>query len=650
MLPDPEVLRLGVQDDVTVPSSQHLEGATSIMPDYVPLDSDDSAREKLVVFEGKMVMLSWDLAITERLREIIKTLISDGGGELVTDVEKCDMFICQYRDGEQYIRASQERKDVGSLSWLYHLITRNEWTSPVRRLLHYPVPKDGLPGFKDMRVTLSNYGGEARVYLENLATACGATYTKTMKADNTHLITARLASEKVEAAKDWNLVIVNHLWLEESYAKCELQSATVLKYQHFPHRTNLGEIIGQTPFDMTRLRALYYPGGEEEEEEEEVEDVTAEVQAEQARSSKRKRNGAKGAPDEEDTRGGTGLRVLRDDNAEPNAKPKSVEKLQKDYATPIRGRYIRSGKENDTPSVISTGSRSAKANALNKIQDLAPDIALYEKERKRHSKDAAAPWGGKRAATRIEKEKAEKAAARSSSVGRDEEDEAEEESKRPAKKQKSSLPPVEMRIVLTGYQRWVGDKHKEDVERVSYLDPIPCSAALPELTLHTAETPGYGHSHRSRRPAMRISRRSPDGQDQEIPRDTRERRLGDRFGVHRRLSRKRRSRRPAQVQSQRHRKRETTRRQTLHLRLPRAEERRPPPLGRADLLHGRHPQRARGIPAHRRGQRGHLQGLPCAQRDYHQAHHRRGRWRARAGSRLSVDGQRAGGEESVAEV
>lgn len=40
-------------------------------------------------------------------------------------------------------------------------------------------------------ITVSNYGGEARLYLENLIEAAGARFTKSMKAENTHLITAR---------------------------------------------------------------------------------------------------------------------------------------------------------------------------------------------------------------------------------------------------------------------------------------------------------------------------------------------------------------------------------------------------------------------------------------------------------------------------
>jgi hypothetical protein len=267
LLPDPKVLRaIDANESITFPASEHLEGATSATPAYLPVPTDGEERPPLTVFERKEVMLSTDLGITPRLRKIITDLIHNGGGRVVEDVDACSMFICQFRDGPQYLRASHTGKEVGSLSWLYHLIINNAWTSPMRRLLHYPLPRNPLPGFADFKITVSNYGGESRTYLENLIKATGATYTKTMKADNTHLITARNNSEKCEAAADWNIVMVNHLWLEESYAKCEALPVSVNKYTHFPPRTNLGEIIGQTMLDEAKVEEAFFPFSGDEED------------------------------------------------------------------------------------------------------------------------------------------------------------------------------------------------------------------------------------------------------------------------------------------------------------------------------------------------------------------------------------------------
>ncbi|RYO75498.1 hypothetical protein DL764_010381 [Monosporascus ibericus] len=473
LLPDAEILKPDLEGPVEVPSSQHLQGATSARPDYMPIPTDSSpgARPTLTVFAGKKIMLSTDLAIRNRLLKILEELITGGGGEMTEDVEECDWFICQYRDGPQYILASHNGKTVGNLSWLYHLITHNEWTSPLRRLLHYPIPRDGIPGFKDKRITVSNYGGEARIYLENLIIAAGATFTKTMKADNTHLITARDNSEKCEAARDWNIEMVNHLWIEESYAKCEMQSLTVPKYTHFPPRTNLGEVIGQTFLDEMKVAAIYYPDGPEK--------PTA--------SSKRKRkilnlvdeNSFSEGPAEGVVIGRQARKefdVMKDSDADYAEKttevfgvPAPAKRRATEVSTPARTRHVRGGKENETPDTsITSSSRSAKDKALHRLSDLAPDIALYEKEKKRGVNNGH--WGGKRAADLIEKEHLNRRSHSSPGNAGTEEDEQTSTEKRPTKKTRPSLKEVEMRVVLTGFKRWVSDKHKEDADRKKLRD------------------------------------------------------------------------------------------------------------------------------------------------------------------------------------
>lgn len=101
------------------------------------------------------------------------------------------------------------------------------------------------------------------------------------------------------------------------------------------------------------------------------------------------------------------------------------------------------------------------------LHSIAPDIELYEKEKKRQSKSGA-PWGGKRAADLAEKEKERKAAEKEAKEAEEREKEAEEVAKRPNKKPRPSLPDVDTRIILTGFTRWVDDQNKEDNDRVQY--------------------------------------------------------------------------------------------------------------------------------------------------------------------------------------
>ncbi|PON28680.1 hypothetical protein TGAM01_v202527 [Trichoderma gamsii] len=460
LLPEPEILKKGPDEDLDIPSNNNLIGASSANPEFISLSDGTSARPPVTVFQDKKILLGADLKITGRLENALKDIIIYGGGRLVQDVDDCDTLICQYRDGEQYVRASQSCKEVANLSWLYFLIAHNEWTSPLNRLLHYPIPKNGIPGFKDMRITVSNYGGEARIYLENLIKACGAEFTKTMKADNTHLITARNSSEKCKAAPEWGITVVNHLWIEESYAKCEIQPVNVKKYNHFPIRTNLGEIIGQTTFNESRLRDLFYPGGEET----------------MSPRAKRKRKILEAAEDNAYSHGPMeGVVIgevaqegesdaMQEDNSEEDDIP-SVASIKsrpsRTLATPKRARPADAGKENETPTSMSTGGRSAKTKAMDRLSLIAPDIALYEKEKKRNTKPGT-PFGGKHAAKLTEENVNKKKSAGHKDVDGDED--------RPAKKSRPSLPGVEMRIILTGFTRWVGSQIKEDQDRRKLRD------------------------------------------------------------------------------------------------------------------------------------------------------------------------------------
>ncbi|CAK7217773.1 regulator of Ty1 Transposition [Sporothrix bragantina] len=478
-------------EKVPIPENQELEGATTPLPDAPPtLDY----RSNLTVFQNKRVLLAKDINIGSRFRAVVVELVKRGGGRIVEDgnVDACDMYICHFRDGEDYVRAAQAHKDIGNLAWLFHIITNNEWCSPLRRLLHYPVPRDGIRGFEDFIITLSNYGGEARVYLENLVVAAGAKFTKTMRMDNTHLITARDNSEKCEAARDWNIKMVNHLWIEESYARCDVQSVTNPRYTTFPARTNLGEVIGQTFFDESKLRALYYPGGNDDDDEEAgAKSVGTGKKAGNKKGAGRPRksvlldeepqvladvsevqNGQAGDNGDDD--------LSTSSEAEPETSgkdtsttasrraPRNAAKAA--MATPSRPRKGGQGadKENEgTPLIVGSASRSAKDKALTKLHGLAPDIALYEKEKKRSTRDTSAPWGGKRAADLVDKEKQEAARKKRGSPDAEggEETASDDGEQRPAKKSRPSLPPVQMRVVLTGYQRWVHHSSKEETER-----------------------------------------------------------------------------------------------------------------------------------------------------------------------------------------
>lgn len=424
----------------------------------------DSPTRPLTVFKDKSVMISDDLELGNRPRGVIENLITGGGGRITQSVHNADIYVCHWREGRDYVFASRYGIDVGNLSWLYHLIANNQWTSPLRRLMHYPLPKGGIKGFHGLKITLSNYGGEARTYLENLVEACGAEFTKSMKQENTHLITARDGSEKCDAAREWNIEMVNHLWIEESYAKCEMQKLTKPSYTHFPPMTNLGEIIGQTQFDAALLEEKYFskeptpsPGDPRPLKRPAMRDKDRNF------SSSKTCNvdvTMGGQDEEEDSAPARPLKKA--------AVPRKMRVSSGGQPTTPATKRKSAGKENDTP--ISTGSRSAKAQAISRLHGIAPDIALYEKEKKRKG----SVWGGERAANNYEKQKT---AERSSSpAGKNAEEEFSEEEEeeegvgaeaRHKKKQRTGLPAVEIRLLITGYKDWLKAPAKEDSDIVS---------------------------------------------------------------------------------------------------------------------------------------------------------------------------------------
>ena len=475
MFPDPELLRRDNPTKVRDASSNHLNGATEITPSDVPQatppPSPSEVRKNLNAFMSKKVLLSDDLNLGTHLLNTLEGLINHAGGTLTNNVDDADIYIGHYRDGEDYVRTSRYGKQVANLSWLYHVINRNRYTNPLNKLLHYPVPRKALPGFEHMRISISNYTGDARIYLENLIRYSGAEFTKTMKQDNTHLITAHTNSEKCEAAKEWNINIVNHLWLEESYAKCTVQSLTIPRYTHFPARTNLGEVTGQTGFDMKGVERKFFPKPMESPQKN-----VPSPEAVKAKPTPRKTVPSTDAvlvdvpaPDADDD---------ETEGEEPRTAKKPRGRPRKSITTTPRFRDDE--KENQSPLLQSSG-RASKAKALGMLHHQADDIALFQKEMKRkggvthggrrssHAEDLSSPAPAelKQRKKRTSDEATYDATAEGSELS---DGETQAKSTKSAKKAKhaaaaTDLPPVQYRMMVTGDDRWMSNANKESTDR-----------------------------------------------------------------------------------------------------------------------------------------------------------------------------------------
>ncbi|KAL9092768.1 MAG: hypothetical protein Q9159_000666 [Coniocarpon cinnabarinum] len=353
LLPEPPILDYDREGTLKYLKAENRAGESNIqgavMLEARPLQipepvSPSKSRKQLTVFRNHAVLLGEDLTLNASFRNTLTEIIENGGGQVVRSREDADTIIVSTRRGLNFQHAIEHRKDVGSLNWLYHLINTNTWTDPLRKLLHYPVPYLGIGGFNNFKISVSNYAGDARIYLESLIKAAGCTFTKTLTQENTHLITAHTFSDKVDAAREWDINVVNHLWLEESYGGWTIKSVSEPKYTTFPGRTHLSEIVGQTPIDLREVEKFIFPHREPRP-----------------------------------TRAG------RPEPLEP-----SSSNVQSPFHTPATA--DNAGRvEQGTPNPANTsdkenaesGGRGAKNRALNKLHSMAPDIALFHKEMKR---------------------------------------------------------------------------------------------------------------------------------------------------------------------------------------------------------------------------------------------------------------------------
>ena len=446
MLPDPEILRT-VDDPPLASKAKEVIGASTPDPtEPKSLQLVESPSDlNLKVFMGKHVMLAEDLGIANHLRSTLEDIINKNGGQVTTDVRKASWLVCKYREGRDYKIASRAGKDVGNLTWLYYLITHNKWTSPMRRLLHYPISKTGIPGFRNLRISLSNYSGDARIYLENLIYAAGAECTKTLKQDNTHLITAHDKSEKCQAAQEWGIHLINHLWLEESYAQWKMLSVSAPRYTHFPPRTNLGEVVGQTRIDRGNLERNFFPEDVEMSgiEDQDVSEVVEKVEPGPASSLNRSPSKANGTADAKEPKNNS------DSTYEARKKADGVRPH-----TPATSRFLGIGKENITPSTNS--SRKSKDAAAARLHEMTPDIALYEKEKKRVG---GVIYGGRR--------KDENLVTHTRKRSVDEDMVMEDVDQNDAKRLKKARDGPVMTLLISGYKKWVNQPKVEDEDRVS---------------------------------------------------------------------------------------------------------------------------------------------------------------------------------------
>ncbi|KAG0262287.1 hypothetical protein BG011_000115 [Mortierella polycephala] len=220
--------------------------------------------------EGYYILFTDDVTILPELRAKFYEKIQAVGGILVTEYssDKADIIICRYRSGDVYIKACRDGKAVATVDWLLYVLQIGELCSPKASLLHYPIPRQTIQGISSFNITVTNYTGAIREYLKRMIVATGATYKTTLSKHDahqstTHIICGNASGDKYEKGNEWNIKIVNHLWLEDCFLAWSLQSETKPKYTLFPVHNQLQLIFGTS---LTQESISYWMEPEDNKE------------------------------------------------------------------------------------------------------------------------------------------------------------------------------------------------------------------------------------------------------------------------------------------------------------------------------------------------------------------------------------------------
>ncbi|KAF1816934.1 BRCT domain-containing protein [Eremomyces bilateralis CBS 781.70] len=463
-LPDPAILNLN-PPRVKPTSSANIRGASSPCPSELLSPGNTPRRlRSSTALDGQFVCFSHE-GVSDEHRKLREELVEAAGGRLVDEVKRATIYVSLYRDGKGYVEAYQRKIVIGNLAWLDFVISHAKFNLPTRRLMHYPVPRSGIRGFKGTKICITNYTGEARIYLENLILSCGGDYTKTFSKDNTHLIAANESGEKVEAARSWEIPIVNHLWLEDCYAQCECLSLTHAKYVYFPHLTNLGETVGQIQMNRAALG-------------EQVQGLAKKYGITLKSGRSKPVAAADGTPDPDSDLTDEDDDVLDHDTPSSPSKTASSRTLssrtvnatpsgQPSSKTP-RTLVIGQDKENETPPT--TGGRGAKSRALSKVHDMATDMNLFDREMKRkggvlHGRDRRSDASIVTDDTEDKPPKSKKRRSSEFDTSTEVDEEISVKKQKVVKAVKTLKSPVMHRMMVTMYQPWQNNARKESNDK-----------------------------------------------------------------------------------------------------------------------------------------------------------------------------------------
>lgn len=178
--------------------------------------------------------LSDNLKISNAVRSHFNTL---GNGKQNQE----SIYLTRYINTDLDVACEQRTFD-----YFFSLLFHKSDTLPFDSLLYHPVNTKPVAGMSETLIATTNYTGDSRIYIEELVLRMGGKFSKTMKSANTHLVASKSVGKKFEFANTWNVKIVNHMWVEDSFVNWELMD--VVNYKRLPRDTKGVRFIGDVQF------------------------------------------------------------------------------------------------------------------------------------------------------------------------------------------------------------------------------------------------------------------------------------------------------------------------------------------------------------------------------------------------------------------
>lgn len=155
----------------------------------------DPADFKNDVLQGRKILFGAELEIGQEYKALLDLCATRCGGVALEDesqMAETDIYVTKWREGSNFARAVKMGKTIGTLLWFFHIIKIGRLTSPLDELLNYPVPREPVEGFSEMRIAVSNYTGDTREYVKRMIVSLGGFWTNSLsRTGNTHLIAAK---------------------------------------------------------------------------------------------------------------------------------------------------------------------------------------------------------------------------------------------------------------------------------------------------------------------------------------------------------------------------------------------------------------------------------------------------------------------------